>query len=333
MRVSVVINPRAGSLKLDLVKRKIQDALFRCDLHFHLCQSFDDLSAFAKEEIEEGTAAFLICGGDGTVNATLQCMLKHKMSDKPLPPICLISSGTANDLAHEIDISKRVDQAARLLFEGKEKQIDLIEVESGNEKKYMLTNGGIGIPALAAFKANELRQFLNRVADSPKAPAWSRALGSLAQKAVKKAGSMIYSMTLLNTIKDWKTGDWHFDVELPGKQSFSTFAPFLLVNNQPTIGKKYLTAPYTAHNDGQVNLLLIESQNRISQLEKVARVYMGNLRENSVVKSLEVPEFKVKTRNSNKKITFFGDGEILFRNVDEVTVRCLKRNISVMVKE
>jgi diacylglycerol kinase family enzyme len=320
-------------MNLDLVKSKISDALFRCDLFFHLCSSLDELSQFCREELNENTDAFLICGGDGTVNTVLQCMIQHKKADRSLPPICLVSSGTANDLAHEIDISHRIDEAARLLLEGREKKIDLIEVESANEKKYMLTNGGIGIPALAALKANDVRNLIRTFCNENNKSLIGRTVGDIAQKAVKRAGSMVYSMTLLKTISDWKHGDWHLEVEVSGKDSFTTRAPFLLVNNQSTIGQKFLTAPYTSHNDGLVNLLVIESNNKITQLEKVLRVYMGNLKEGATVRSLETPEFKIRAKSQKHKITFFGDGEILFRDVDEVKVRCLKKNISVMVRE
>ncbi len=333
MRVSIIVNPRSGSAKLDLLKQKIEEALFRCDLFFHYCESLDSLCLFVKEEIENETSAFLICGGDGTINATLQCLLRHKPAENELPPICLISSGTANDLAHEIKLTERIDHAARLLFEGREKKIDIIEVEAGNEKKYMITNGGIGIPALAANTANELRKFLNRFAEDPEQTFVNRQLGRLAQKVVKSAGSTIYSMSLLNTVKNWTSRDWALDIEFPDRKSISTSAPFILVNNQPTVGKKFLTAPYTSHDDGQVNVLIIESDNILTRMEKILRVYTGTLEETESVKSLETSEFKIKSRNPKKKITFFGDGEILFQNVDEVKVRCLNKNIGVMVKQ
>ncbi|MFN8790382.1 MAG: diacylglycerol/lipid kinase family protein [Bdellovibrionales bacterium] len=331
MRVSVVMNPRAGNINLKLVESKIREALFRCELKFYFSDSFERLNAFVKEEIEKQTSAFLICGGDGTVNATLQCMIQNQMDQQPLPPICLISSGTANDLAQEINITRRVDRAARLLFEGVEKKIDLIEVEANGQKKYMLTNGGVGVPALAASKANQLRKFLSQVSEDPEIPELGRQAGRWAQSLVRTTGPMVYSLSLLQTILDWNFDDWKIEVELPNQKSFTTQAPFVLVNNQPTLGKNFLTAPYTAHNDGLVNLLVIESNNRISQIERSLRVFMGNLREQPGVKSLETPEFRIRAKGAQKKITFFGDGEVLFGNVDEVKVKCLKRSIGVMV--
>jgi len=333
MRISVIINPQAGQMKLDLVKRKIQEALFRCDLKFHLCEDLDALCSFTKKELTRKTEAFLICGGDGTVNATLQCLLRHKQDQKELPPICLVSSGTANDLAQEMDISHRVDQAARLLLEGRVKKIDLIEVESNATKKYMLTNGGIGIPALAAEEANVIRQTLRKFIKSSDHNRAAQKVGQWTDQLMKKSGTLIYSASVLKTIKDWKADDWQLEIQVPGQKSFLTTAPFLLVNNQSRVGQKFLTAPYTAHDDGLVNLLVVESSSKISQLEKLARVYLGKLRESSEVKSMEQSEFRIRTRSKTKKLTFFGDGEILFKNVEEVKIRCFKRNIGIMVKD
>lgn len=333
MRISVIINPLAGQMKLDLVKRKIQEALFRCDLKFHLCDDLEELCAFTKKEITRKTEAFLICGGDGTVNATLQCLMRHKQGQKELPPICLVSSGTANDLAQEMDISQRVDQAARLLLEGRVKKIDLIEVESGSSKKYMLTNGGIGIPALAAEEANVIRQTLRKFIKTTDQNLLTQKVGQWTDQLMKKSGTLIYSASVLKTIKDWKSEDWKLEIQVPGQKSFTTDAPFLLVNNQSRVGQKFLTAPYTSHDDGLVNLLVVESKSKTSQLEKLARVYLGRLRENSEVKSMEQSEFQIRTKSKTKKITFFGDGEILFKDVDEVKIRCFKRNIGIMVKD
>ncbi len=333
MKVSVIVNPRAGSAKMDIIEGKIADALFRCTLRFHFCGDRNSLDEFVASEIKSNTDAFLICGGDGTINSTLQFLMKNKIKNKELPPICLVSSGTANDLAHEMELSHRIDEAARLILEGKEKRIDLIEVESKNEKKYMLTNGGMGIPAIAADQANHFRSLVEMFVQSEQLPKVGRKLGRLLHGSIKKAGTLIYSSTLLNTLKNWDSRNWELEVAIPGRATFMTQAPFLLVNNQPMIGKNFLTSPYTSHNDGLINLLLIESKTLLSQLEKIARVLTGSLRENSQVKSFEVSEFKIRTKNQNRKITFFGDGEILFRDVEEVNVRCLRRSIGIMARE
>jgi diacylglycerol kinase family enzyme len=330
MRVSIIINPYAGSMQMDFIKQKISDALFRCQLHFHVCDKKENLSKFIAAEIRLNSNAFLICGGDGTVNTVLQSMLKYKRKDQALPPLCLISSGTANDLAFEMEISKRVDQAARLLLEGREKKIDLIELESNGEKKYMLTNGGLGIPALAADQANIVRQYFFKLLEDQTKLSLLHALATPAQLLLKKMGTLIYTASVLQSIKNWNSDDWSIQIEFSDHESIQTFAPFVLVSNQAIVGKKYLTAPFTANNDGFVNLLLIESTKTRDQLKELFFAFRGTMRANKNIKTFEVKDFTIRSLNTKRPLTFFGDGEILFREASEIKVRCLKENLSIM---
>ena len=82
-----------------------------------------------------------------------------------------------------------------------------------------------------------------------------------------------------------------------------------------------------------MNLTLLETDSLFSQLTQIVNVFAGQIRENEVVKIYEIPWFIIRTKNKLRKITFFGDGEILFRDVDAVHVTCHKRFLSVMVTE
>ncbi len=332
MRVSVLINPKAGTVKETLIERKIREALFRCDLNFHISRSFESMTDFINDEINKKTDQIVICGGDGTINTSLQLLMKNEINDE-LPPICLIRSGTANDLAHEIGITERIDDAARLILEGKEKKIDIIEISSDSDKKYMLTNGGLGIPAETADKANQLRSMLQQLASDQNRSSLSQIASKYSYKLVKKMGSLVYIAMLLETLRSWEQQNWDLEVELPENKQISSAAPFILVNNQPLLGNNFLTAPYTSNSDGLVNLLMIESKTKISQLHEILKVYQEKLRESDIVKSLEVSHFTIKTLNPDRKINFFGDGEILFRNVSKLNVRCLKQKLTVMVQK
>ncbi|MCK6597134.1 MAG: acylglycerol kinase family protein, partial [Bdellovibrionaceae bacterium] len=117
MRVSVIINPRAGAVKVDVLKDKISESLFRCELSFHIVSHRKEVMAFILSELEQKTNALMVCGGDGTVNETMQMVMSLKLGDKT-PPLSIISSGTANDLSHELGISQRISEAARSILSG-----------------------------------------------------------------------------------------------------------------------------------------------------------------------------------------------------------------------
>lgn len=52
MRVSVIINPRAGSVNPKLIEAKVSEALFRCELSFCVPHSVKDMATFLNDEMD-----------------------------------------------------------------------------------------------------------------------------------------------------------------------------------------------------------------------------------------------------------------------------------------
>lgn len=331
MRVSVVINPKAGSVNPKLIEEKVRTALFRCDLVFANSQTLEEMDQFLRQEMAQKTDYFLICGGDGTINTCLQSLMNSEGDLSKLPPIAVVRSGTANDLAHEIGVARRVDQAVRNILEGQVKNIDIIQISSGDKKVYMLTNGGVGIPALTADLANQVRSGLQKASVCPKTAGLFKMLAANTYKAVKKIGPGVYSMMVAEALRTWEQKGWELEFEIPGEKSFKTSAPIVLVNNQPSIGKSFLPAPYTSNTDGTVNLLLSESKKVSEHLSAFLHLTKGTVGQSSFFKSFELSEFTIKSKNPKRPLTFFGDGEILFKDVSELSIKCLHRGLPVVV--
>lgn len=330
MRVSVVINSKAGSVNAQLVETKIREALFRCDLQ--ICQSFDleEMCQFIHEELQNKTDYFLIAGGDGTINACLQCLMRCQEDWSQIPPIAIVKSGTANDLATEIGVSSHIGRAARNILEGRVRRIDVIEVEGDGQKAYMLTNGGIGLPAETAFLANKLRDQMRNFAEEQKGNFLLKDVTQWGCRAVKGLGSQIYALMIAEAVRNWDAQNWVLDISIPGKLSLETRAPIILINNQSRLGSGFLPAPYTSNSDGTVNLLLAESQSKWEHLYAAAQIKTGKTNKNEKFKSFELSEFSLKARNSERPLTFFGDGEILLQDVQSITVRCLAKGLPVV---
>lgn len=329
MKVAVVINSKAGRCGAGIEER-IREALFRCQLVFSHPSSIGELETFLEREVA-GSDYLMICGGDGTINVTLRTLLK-KNSDAPIPPICLVSSGTANDLATEIGVSEKIEVAARSLLRGKVKKIDLIEIESEiGEKAYMLTNGGVGIPAVAAGAVNKLKDTLREwVADSDSDVV--KRIGEQTYGWLQKMGPKVYTLMAAEAVRGWKHQDWELEIEMPEGRSFVTKAPSVLVNNQKRLGSSMITAPYTDNSDGLVNVLVSEAMTLKDQIRAVIGFRNGIPDQIDFNRAYEVPEFRLKSRNSQRPLTFFGDGEILLKDVQEVTVRCRRQHLPVVVR-
>lgn len=327
MRVSILINSKAGSVNPGLIRSKIEKALFRCDLHYCSPQTIHEMKLFLEEEFRNDTNYLIVCGGDGTINTVLQELMK---STEQKVPLCLVRSGTANDLAHEIGVSSKIDQAARNIFEGQVKEIDVIEVTGDGKKSYMLTNGGLGLPTLAADLANIFRQKMQTLSVAAEN---RRAVEYLAQQGyelTRKMGSHIYSLMTIEAIRRWESKDWNLEIELGTGQSLKTKAPIVLVNNQPQIGRHFRPAPYTSNTDGTVNLLLSETSTPFEHLQAAIQIRNGSSPTHATFKSFELKEFKIKS--AKRPLTFFGDGEILHRDVRELEIRCLPQALKVVVE-
>lgn len=332
MRVSILINRRAGSTDEAKIEEIVRKALFRCDLHFAQPETLEELDLFLAHEMLNRTNALVICGGDGTINVTFQTMIRiHKRLGFELPPVAIVRSGTANDLAERMGISTRIHQAVRNILEGTSKHIDVIEVIGDGKSSYMLTNGGLGLPAVTAEMSNELRSYLQSRSDCPNAAATLKFFAKQSCKLVKRMGPQVYSMMAMQAIRTWDPTGWGLEVEIPSKPIFKTTAAIILVNNQPNVASTYTPAPFTSNTDGTMNLLISESNNQVEHVRTALNIRRGTAAKLPYSKSYELERFKLKTTNSNRLLTFFGDGEVLHKDVNEIEVKCLPGFLPIVV--
>lgn len=329
MRVSIVINTQAGQVNESLIRSQIVTALFRCDLHFLVPQSISEMGVFLRSEIVKKSDSLVVCGGDGTINACLQEIMPLNEEGVSIPPMVLICSGTANDLAHEVGINQKIEKAARAVLDGEIKKIDIIEVLAGSKKAYMVTNGGLGIPALTADLSNQFRSHVRHwLQQRANQPIWEWAAKSL-QKRFARVGPRIYSAMLIEAMREWDSENWSLQIDT-GRQMIVTQSPFVLINNQPGIGQSFTPAPYTNNSDGTFNGLIVDADSFLKQLDAVWQVKQGRIDRLKECVSFETAKMAIRSL-TERKFTFFGDGEILHRNVSEVEIRCLYQIIPLLL--
>lgn len=331
MQVLVIINPKAGTANVESLQKKIEDALFRCELKFCIPKSKSDLAQFAGQELRQFDY-ILICGGDGTIHWTLNALI-HTLDQNELPPICLIRSGTANDLASHLSVSQKINKAARCILEGDIQKIDLIELESDQgEKSVMVTNGGIGIPALIADDSNRLRSYLSQFSETSRHSPLTQFLASSGQQFLRTIGASVYLMSAAEALRKWTPSDWEVELELNGGDSILTKASSVLVSNQPRIGKNLISARYTSNNDGVMNIMVTEALSIREQVSALYGFMNGTVHEQAMNRSFEVTRAVFKSRGK-RGMTFFGDGEIIFREAREIKITCKHQGLSIVVDQ
>lgn len=333
MKVSVIINARAGQLQgnKERIERKVRQSLFRCELEFVYPETASAMQTCLIERVHAGTDYLMVCGGDGTLNVAVQPLMKLRLDGVKLPPLCPVPVGTANDLAREMNVSSRIDEAARNILEGQVKTIDVIEIASQDNTAYMLTNGGMGVPAETAHRANTFRQWVHQTAECPNTKPHWRPFFKIGSRAVRTAGDRIYEIMLASVITRWDRSTWAVELELPDGSKITTHAPFILINNQRVLGGRYLSAPLTTNTDGTFNVLLIESEKLLAQTRALLQIRSGRIPNEATCPSFETERLIV--RALERPLTFFGDGEILFRDVRELTIRCMHPGLPLVTRE
>ncbi len=321
MRVDVFMNPFAGKTRFEQLEKGIKSSLFRCELFFHQCKNPEDFANKIIQAIDRSAEALIFCGGDGTLNLALQTLVPISLKGERIPSICVISSGTANDFATELKLSRAIDKAAHAIIEGRTTNVDVLRAESQGCFRYFLTNGGIGVPALAADMANQVKSWAK--GRTGKSNAVSKVLG----KSVQAIGPLLYDIMFGLKYFEWSNEDWHIEIDAAQK-SMRTQSPVVLINNQTSLGSSFKTAPFTKNNDGYFNILSLEEVSRSSEIRAVLNVRMGSFPEKKSFSTFETKAVTLKARGK-KKLTFFADGEVLFRNSEEIKIDCIANRISV----
>lgn len=334
MKVTVFVNGHAGRANFPAIRNACDRALFRTDIEYLQPQSKEALQESVLQH-SQSTDALIICGGDGTLNNAVQPLLLEYRSQRDssfrIPPILPLPVGTANDLASELRITDRLEKAARRIMESEPSAIDVVEVKSEKSTVFMLTNGGLGLAAETADLANRIRENLRETqVDQPK-----NSLQSATGRAVKLAGSRIYEVLLASQLLSGKSSKWLrgwcVSIQLGDGLTRDTSAPFIMVNNQPGLGGKYIPAPLTSNTDGTFNILLVESPNLIGLASSLWRIRNGQLPDEAKCPRLETSHAIFRSKGDARDLTFFGDGEILHQGVREIEVTCLKRALPVFL--
>ncbi len=99
-----------------------------------------DATVLAHQAAEDGCDVVVACGGDGTVNETINGLAGTKTA------LAVVVGGTANVWAKEMGISREPLAAVRLVSDGVRRRIDLGVVEGDDgQKRFFLLMAGVGL--------------------------------------------------------------------------------------------------------------------------------------------------------------------------------------------
>jgi YegS/Rv2252/BmrU family lipid kinase len=159
----VIINPHAGCGKGRRDKNKIISVLDRSGLPYCLHESAYAGHSFelAKELAINGATHFIIAGGDGTLNETVNGIFSGKNNQCDHIVIGMLPVGTGNDWIRTFGIPDHYHKAMDIILKGNTvvQDVGLIEyMEQGRYiTRFFVNMAGFGFDAMVAAHANRLK--------------------------------------------------------------------------------------------------------------------------------------------------------------------------------
>lgn len=267
-------------------KEELERCLFRHSLTISAPQNVEELDQLLQKDIENETDTVMIIGGDGTTNLILQ-----KLAGTPIK-LMTIPAGTANDLAWELGLGKGLNNFAQSFQNNSTSLIDLIEINS----KLMATDGGLGLPQEVAENVNLFR-----------------AKYPLFKFFMRVARSHIYALVAIKQLITKRNDQLELLLESDhinqGRMIVKT--PIILINNQQTLGRMFVVAPFTKNNDGKFNVTILTHKNIIKLIWAIIKIRLGHFpKDDSAIIFFETDKLKI-TNLKLGNLKFLGDGETL----------------------
>ena len=270
MRAVVLIN-KAGGGAADGIAARIGDALAGAGIDSEvLLVESKDCAAIAADQVKNGTKLLIAAGGDGTMGAVAGELAGSGTSLGILP------LGTLNHFARDLGIPFALDEAAKVIANGKARKVDIAEVNG----RTFVNNAAIGLYPLMVVDRDAQRQRLGR----------SKRLAMLV--------ASLRTMTRFHARRLRLSTDG-------GEARVDT--PLLLVGNNhyrlamPGAGSR------EALDRGELSIMVMRSKSLPGFLAATGRALLGLTRHDDMVRLDGVRELKVDSPRSH--LTVAMDGE------------------------
>lgn len=154
-RATILFNPNSGRRRRRAELEQAVAILQSAGVHTELtvCLSSEEATIHARCAVAAGADTVFACGGDGTIHDVIQGLANTPVA------LAILPLGTANALAHDLDLPQRPAAAARAAIEGQVRRIPLGRIEYQDfagkpTQRYFTVAAGVGVDAHLFYKLN-----------------------------------------------------------------------------------------------------------------------------------------------------------------------------------
>ena len=305
-----IVNPYSRSGKGKKIWKELLPTVKNSSIQhdIHMTEGRGHAGRMAAEfcrNAEDSVDAYVVAGGDGTLNEVANGLLAN--SKKP-PLIGFIPIGSGNDFARNMQIPTVPREALRNVLHARQmKELDsgILTCETG--KHAFLVSAGIGYDAdvCDVIAQSPSKDLFNRLHIGSVAYTW---LGLKQAALYKKAsGTITFDGNITMNLKD---------------------VAFISFHNVCTEGGGWPFAPDAKPDDGMLDICIVATPSRLKfAAALISSKLNGRHRKSSAVHIIKSKSAHVKL---DKKLTVHTDGEII-GCLDEFTVCCNPAALRLMV--
>ena len=270
--IAIVLNPGSGSHDEEFVKT-VRAAFEKNGRAFICLETDPDKGAVPAVEkaIESGVQMVVVCGGDGTVMSAVGAIGKSDANVK----LAIVPGGTANLLAHALEVPLDVEGAVATALEGDERVIDL---------------GACGDTLFALGLGLGLTEKLVSGASSEEKDKW---------------GKWAYVKAMLEEVGAHPTT---FSYALDGGEEQTARGVAIVVANAGTISGNIEFAPGAKMDDGKLDLVILHRFDVRDLLRLAWKGLFGNLKNDRAMTCVAGKTIEIK---SNPPLDLQIDGELV----------------------
>lgn len=292
-----IMNPRSGREKLRTRLMDILDLFVRVgyEVTVHVTQAQGD--AKMKAGNSGGSVELLVCsGGDGTLNEVVSGLMTLDREKRPV--IGYIPSGSTNDYAASLKISKNMMKAAEEAVNGSPFAVDIGRFGAD---RYFVYVAAFGAFTEVSYKTS--------------------------QETKNVLGHQAYMLEAVRRIAGLKS--YRLKFHWNGQTLEEEFILGMVTNTMSIGGFKSLVPPGVALNDGEFEVMLVRTPRTPKDIQSIVAYLINKEGENDCVYRFKTSRLVIE---SEEAVDWTLDGEY-GGAVTEVCIENLREEIRVMRHE
>lgn len=298
MTAKVILNPYSNRWNSQKRWPEAEAALNAAGVKFELAVSErkGQLIELTAQAVREKFSPIIVAGGDGSVGDVANGLMQAAPANEAIGPLGIMPTGSANDVAFALGLPTDLNEAARVIANGKTRAMDLGKFND----KYFVNNSGAGLEPYVTLKHEKIH--------------WIKGIARYLVAAVQ---GVMDKPEWAGKIK-WDDGEY------AGKFSF------ISIGNGRRTGGFFMT-PHANPFDGKLTLAFGYRATRLGLFQALPRAFnedKGSYVELEGMREVHTTKISLHLESPSPAHT---DGELFFEWIQDFEYEILPKKLNVLV--